>query len=93
MKHCKNIKKTCDCENNLNHLNRIEGQIRALKKYIEEGKKRKDVAMLSASITKSFDTLRARTLKNFVLNDILDGAKISIKKEKEIEEILKLYKK
>ncbi|RUM72108.1 MAG: hypothetical protein DSZ10_05440, partial [Sulfurovum sp.] len=89
----KSKERSCECKTTLNHLSRIEGQIRALKQYIEEGKRCKDVAMLSASIAKSFDTLRARTLKNFILNEVLGEAKIQSKKEEEIEEILKLYKK
>ena len=89
----KGKERSCECKTTLNHLSRIEGQIKALKQYIEEGKRCRDVAMLSASIAKSFDTLRARTLKNFILNDVLSGIKIPSKKEEEIDEILKLYKK
>ena len=93
-KKCCNIKKKdCSCKESLNHLNRIEGQIRTLKNYIDEGRRCKDVAMLSASIAKSFDTLRARTLKNYFLNDVLEGKKMAEKQKEEIEQILKLYKK
>jgi len=93
---CCNInrdERKCTCKKSLNHLNRIEGQIKTLKKYIDEGRRCKDVAMLSASIAKSFDTLRARTLKNYILNDVLNGKKIEENQKEEIEQILKLYKK
>ena len=76
----------------LNHLKRIEGQIKTLKKYIEEGKRCEDVAMLTTSIAKSFDTLRAQTVKNFFINEILKG-KVSQKDQEKIDAIFKLYKK
>ena len=84
---------TCDCSNTINHLSRIEGQIKTLKKYIAEGKRCEDVALLTTSISKSFDTLKVKTLKNFLKNDILDSKNISKKDEEKIDRILKLYKK
>lgn len=93
--HCK--KKTCktdtcSCARSLNHIKRIEGQIKTLKEYIEEGKRCEDVAMLTTSIAKSFDTLRAQTIKNFFINEILKG-KVSQKDQEKIDTIFKLYKK
>jgi DNA-binding FrmR family transcriptional regulator len=85
--------KSCDCKDSLNHLSRIEGQIRTLKKYIEEGQKCEKVASLTTSIAKSFDSLRAKTLKNFFINDILGEKKISKKDLERIEKIFKMYKK
>ena len=90
-KKCKN--KICSCKDSLNHISRIEGQIRTLKKYIEDGKKCEDVAMLTTSIAKSFDTLRAKTLQNFFINEILPDKKLSKKESEKIEKIFKLYKK
>jgi len=85
--------RSCDCSNTINHLSRIEGQIKTLKIYIEEGKRCEDVALLTTSIAKSFDTLRIKTLKNFLMNDILDDKEISKKDIGKIDEILRLYKK
>lgn len=95
MKCCKKnkMKRKCDCRSSLNHLARIEGQISTLKRYIEEGKKCEDVAMLTTSIAKSFDSLRAKTLKNFFINEILADKMLSKKDILRIEEIFKLYKK
>ena len=84
---------SCACIKSLNHLNRIEGQIRTLKRYIEEGKRCEDVALLTTSITKSFDTLRAKTLENFFINEILLEQKLSKKDLEKIDKIFKLYKK
>jgi len=89
----KHADKKCSCKKSFNHLSRIEGQIKTLKKYINEGKKCEDVAMLTTSIAKSFDTLRMRTLKNFFKNEVLYDNKISKKTEDTIDKILKLYKK
>ena len=95
MKCCnKDIKKQkCECKKSLNHLNRIEGQIKTLKKYISEGKKCEQVAMLTTSIAKSFDSLRAKTLKNFFINEIIADKKISEKDQEKINKMFKLYKK
>jgi DNA-binding FrmR family transcriptional regulator len=95
MKCCKKqVKnKKCACRESLNHLSRIEGQIRTLKKYIEEEKRCEDVAILTTSIAKSFDTLRAKTLKSFFINEILSNKELSKKDLLRIEEIFKLYKK
>ena len=90
-KTCKTLK--CDCKSSLDHLNRIEGQIRKLKEYINEEKKCEEVAMLSTSIAKSFDTLRAKTLKNFFINEVLEDKKLSKKEMEKIDAIFKLYKK
>ncbi len=92
-KVCKSKGHNCACKESLDHLNRIEGQIRTLKKYIEEGKRCEEVALLSTSIAKSFDTLRTRTLRNFFINEVLYGKKLSKKDEERIDKILKLYKK
>ena len=76
----------------LNHLNRIEGQLNVLKKYIQEDRPCQEIAQLTASITQSFMSLKVRTLEGFVLNRLLDG-KANDHKQKQLAEILKLYKK
>lgn len=91
---CENKKsKKCSCKKSLNHLNRIEGQIKTLKKYLEQGRKCEDVAMLTTSVAKSFDTLRTTTLKNFLRNEVFVNQKVSKKMEETIDNVLKLYKK
>lgn len=76
----------------LHHLNRIEGQIKVLKKYILEDRSCTDIAQLTASITQSFSALKIRTLEGFVLNQLMDG-QVNNKKRAQLAEILKLYKK
>ncbi len=81
------------CKKSLNHISRIEGQLRTLRRYIEGSGSCEDIAMLTTSIAKSFDTLRARTLRNFFVNEVLAGKKMSPKVEERMNIILKLYKK
>lgn len=76
----------------LNHLNRIMGQLRVLKDYIVDDKPCHDVAHLTASISRSFETLKVRTLEGFILHDLLGGHVRGTKTE-QLTEILKLYKK
>lgn len=89
-KKCKTIK--CECRESLNHLSRIEGQIKSLKKKIESGNDCKNISVLVKSISKSFDSLRNRTLKNFIKNEIFNAQKITKKQEEKIEKIFNLFK-
>jgi len=77
------------CESNLNHLNRIEGQIKKLKEYIETGESCKKIAMLTKSISNSFESLKNKTMKNFVLNEF--GKNVNEEKIKNIDEIFESY--
>jgi DNA-binding FrmR family transcriptional regulator len=90
-KKCK-IKK-CVCKESLNHLSKIEGQIKSLKKRISEGENCEKVFLLTKSISKSFDSLKTKTLKNFLKNEILNIKKITKKQEEKIDKIFNLYKK
>ena len=91
MKITKATKKRC--KQTINHLNRIQGQIETLKKYLEQDKCCSEIAQLTTSIAKSFDSLRAKTLEGFILNEFLSGKKISTEKLKKLERIINLYKK
>lgn len=77
----------------INHLNRIQGQINTLKSYIEEDNCCSDIAGLTTSIAKSFDSLRVRTLEGFILNELLENKKVSSKKTNKLTKILNLHKK
>ncbi len=79
-------------QDTIRHINRISGQINTLKSYIEEGRSCNEVASLTTSIAKSFDSLRTRTLEGFLLHEVLEG-KISTKKKKDLNKLLNLYKK
>lgn len=78
---------------NIDHLNRIAGQLQTLKSYIEEGRSCQDISNLSTSIAKSFDTLRIRTVEGFVLNDLLKGQKINDDQLTTLQNLLQLHKK
>lgn len=82
-----------DHQETLNHLNRIQGQIEALKKYVEENRSCEEISILATSIAKSFDTLRARTLRGFITYDLLDGKKVEEQKLEQLEKLLNLHKK
>jgi len=77
----------------INHLNRIQGQIETLRRYIEEDRRCSDIAGLATSIAKSFDSLRTRTLEGFILNELLENKRMPPVKAKKLTRILNLHKK
>jgi len=77
----------------LHHLNRIQGQIEALKKIIEDDSSCFDIAQLTTSVAKSFDSLRAKTLEGFILNHLLEGKELPPRKMEALQKIINLYKK
>ena len=77
----------------IDHLNRIQGQIETLKKYISEDRCCADIAQLTTSIAKSFDTFRIRTLESFICNQLLKDKKVPKKQMDNLKRILNLYKK
>lgn len=78
----------------VDHLNRIQGQIEALKKCVESDADCIDIATLTTSIAKSFDSLRNKTLEGSIINQVLkDGINLSEKRKNQIQQIIKLYKK
>lgn len=54
----------------IHHISRVEGQLRALKTCLEEGTCKSDTVTLISSIDKSFDSLRARVIMNFLKYDL-----------------------
>ena len=82
-----------DHKETLNHINRIQGQIETLKKYMEENRTCEEISSLATSIAKSFDTLRARTLRKFIKYDLLEGKAVSEKRLEQLEKLLNLHKK
>ena len=77
----------------LNHLNRIQGQVTSLMKLIETDGSCFDIAQLTTSVAKSFDSLRARTLEGFILNHLLEGKELPLKKMEALKKIINLHKK
>ncbi len=76
----------------INHINRILGQLKSLKNYVETDKDCEQIASLTTSVSKSFSTLRARTLEGFILNEIAtkDTQKNKIE---QLKRLMNLYKK
>lgn len=77
----------------INHLNRIQGQIETLKKYMSEDRCCADIAQLTTSIAKSFDSLRVKTLEGFIRNQLLNDKEVSPEQLDKLSRILNLYKK
>jgi len=77
----------------LAHINRIQGQIEALKKIIEQGEECVKVATLATSIAKSFDALRFRTLEGFLIHQFHGGSGPSAGKLEQLRGLLGLYRK
>ena len=86
-------KRQQDHKETLHHINRIQGQIETLKKYIEGDKSCEEISSLTTSIAKSFDTLRARTLRGFIKYDLLEGKELTEKRFEQLEKLLNLHKK
>lgn len=76
----------------LHHLHRINGQLAVLEKYLVEDKDCMQVALLTTSIVKSFDTLRIKTLEGILLAELNQPQKIQ-DHQKFLHQLLKLYKK
>ena len=77
----------------LAHINRIQGQIEALKKLISQGEECIKEASLATSIAKSFDALRFRTLEGFLIHQFHGGKGPSAGKREQLRGLLSLYKK
>jgi len=78
----------------VDHLNRIQGQINTLKKYLESDADCFDIALLTMSIAKSFDSLKSKTLEGSIINQILkEKGHLSEKEKKQIHRIIELYGK
>lgn len=75
----------------INRLNRIEGQIKGLKKMIEDDIYCIDVINQTSSVRSAVkgleDTLLEQHLSSCVVSQIKDG-----KEQKAVEEIIKVYK-
>lgn len=80
------------CAQVLRHLNRIQGQIESLKKAVEAGQSCDDVAMLTTSILRSFDSARASIVENYIATEILGSKQLTTDKANKLTRIISLYK-
>jgi DNA-binding FrmR family transcriptional regulator len=80
-----------DKKKSINRLNRIEGQIRGLKKMIEDDKYCIDIISQTSSARSALkgleDSLLEQHLSTCVISQIKNG-----KEKKAVEEIIKVYK-
>lgn len=83
---------TANCQKIIHHLSRIQGQIESLKHAVEAGNTCDDVAMLTSSILRSFDSARASIVETYILEDILGGKKVSADKAAKLSRVVSLYK-
>ncbi len=81
-----------NCTKLIPHLNRIEGQIKALKKALEEGKGCKDIVQLALSANNSFNSLKTKLLEEFVKMELLKGRNIDLDIHEDFQQMLKLSK-
>lgn len=77
----------------LNHINRINGQLEALRKKIENDEYSIDVATQAKAITNSFESLRAKSLEYLVLTEILKDVKLSQNNLDKLEKLIDLQKR
>ena len=76
----------------LAHINRIQGQIEALKRAIADQEECLKVASLATSISNSFESLRFRTLEGFLIHDIGVARGPVGARGARLHALLKLYK-
>lgn len=82
--------KTCSAV--IAHLNRIQGQIEALKKTIENDPDCQKVAHLTNSILKSFLSVRGNIVEEFLVQELSGDKTLSPEKRERLKELIALYK-
>lgn len=80
------------CANLLPHLNRIEGQIRALKTKMEAEHDCSEIVQLALSATNSFKSFKSKLFEEFVKHELLKGKSITAEQAADFEQMLKLSK-
>lgn len=79
-----------DCSSIVKHLNRIQGQIEALKNHVVEKRSCEDVAHLTKSIVTSFSSVRAGIIEHMLREEL--GAALNERKRAKMKAVLSLYK-
>ncbi|MDD4319587.1 MAG: metal-sensing transcriptional repressor [Candidatus Peribacteraceae bacterium] len=79
------------CITIIKHLNRIQGQIDALKGYLETERPCEDVAHLTRSILTSFASVRASIIEETLTKE-LQRRKLQPKEIERLHSVLTLYK-
>lgn len=82
-----------DCKKLISHINRIQGQMNALKKYLDEDEDCRKVVDLSLSIGKSFDSFKASLFESFVRREFVAQGKLEEEDLEYMENLLRFLKK
>jgi DNA-binding FrmR family transcriptional regulator len=82
-----------ECQDILKHLNRIQGQITALKEYITEYRSCDDVAHLLKSITTSFASVRSEIVAELLTQQLAPKGKLLPKQREHIRSIVSVLQK
>jgi DNA-binding FrmR family transcriptional regulator len=82
---------SADCAKIIKHLNRIQGQINALKTYVEEERSCEDVSHLARSILTSFASVRAHIIEETLARELGKG-KLKTADIDRLHSVLALYK-
>ena len=86
-----NTLKKCKTQT-LNHIHRIQGQLRKLEEIVNNESDCTQIAHLTTSVAKSFDSLRAKTLEGYILQNMIDPDQQETAYH-QLKTILNLYKK
>jgi DNA-binding FrmR family transcriptional regulator len=78
------------CDDIVKHLNRIQGQIEALKKHVAEKRSCEDVAHLTKSIVTSFSSVRAGIIEHMLREEL--GEALNERKRAKMNTMLSLFK-
>jgi DNA-binding FrmR family transcriptional regulator len=84
------LNNTDQCTKIIKHLNRIQGQIDALKGYLETKRSCEDVSHLTKSIVTSFNSVRANIIEEMLTGDFTDN--MEAKQINRLHSVLALYK-
>lgn len=80
------------CKEVVNHISRLEGQLRRLKNDIESNQSCEKIVQLSLSSAKSFDSLRAKIITAYIEQNVLPDASASVDLQKDLQKLYSLIK-
>ena len=74
----------------INHLNRIEGQVRGLKKMVETGRYCPDILTQSLAVENSLESFNAQLLENHLTEHVAHQFQHG-QSNKAVKELIKIY--
>ncbi len=80
-----------NCSKIVQHLSRIQGQIEALKRYIDEHRSCEEVSHLTRSILTSFGSVRTTIIEETLTRE-LATRKLSPQEQERLRALLTLFK-